>query len=93
MRGLVSVYRGPLLYGLKIGEDWRQTGVSCPMPIGRCFPTTPWNYGLVIDSAHPLQGFRVGPVNSPGSVPFDPAQVPVTITAPARAHSRLGFGG
>jgi hypothetical protein len=83
-QGLLSVYRGPLLFGLKMGEDWRQIGGELPHADWEVVPTTPWNYGLVFDTTHPLQGFHVGPVTIPGSVPFDPAQAPVTIRARAR---------
>jgi hypothetical protein len=42
----VSIYRGPLLYGLKIDEDWRQVSASCRTPIGRSTRpargTMPW---------------------------------------------------
>jgi hypothetical protein len=83
-QGLLSVYRGPLLFGLKIEEEWRQVGGELPHADWEVYPTTPWNYGLVFDPAHPLQGFRMEPVAAPGRVPFDPVQVPVTIMARAR---------
>jgi hypothetical protein len=54
-------------------------------------PTTPWNYGLVIDPARPLAGFKVGPVTPPGSMPFEPTQVPVAITTLARRIPAWGL--
>ncbi|MEJ7618439.1 MAG: hypothetical protein WKF30_16070 [Pyrinomonadaceae bacterium] len=53
----VAIERGPLVYSLKIGEDWRKLtqGVKKPAPSPAAdwevHPTTAWNYGLVFDPA------------------------------------------
>ncbi|HUC85276.1 MAG TPA: beta-L-arabinofuranosidase domain-containing protein, partial [Candidatus Acidoferrales bacterium] len=52
----LAVTRGPLVYSLKIGEQWN---VRTPDPLKLGFdefelqPTTPWNYALELDPAHP----------------------------------------
>jgi uncharacterized protein len=56
-RGAVAIQRGPLVYALKIGEEWKPTHVGEPLlefPHGdyEVYPTTPWNYGLVVDAEH-----------------------------------------
>src|SRR4029077_19009756 len=55
--GSVAVERGPLIFALKIGEDWRkiEKGMSHPAPPPAAdwevHPTTPWNYGFLVDPA------------------------------------------
>lgn len=58
-RNTVSVYRGPLIYSLKIGEKWVRYGGTDKWPAYEVFPTTPWNYGLVIDKSNPSSSFEV----------------------------------
>jgi len=44
----VAVERGPLLYALKIGEDWKEVKNSDHYgDYHEVYPTTPWNYGLL----------------------------------------------
>ena len=51
----VAIERGPLVFSLKIGEDWRKItkGMHKPAPAPAADwevrPTTAWNYGLVIN--------------------------------------------
>lgn len=66
-----SVERGPLVYALKIGEEWTRVNADKPhreLPHGdfEVRPTTPWNYGLVADA--PIT-FEERPV---GDQPFSP---------------------
>lgn len=49
----VSVDRGPLTYSLKIGENYVRFGGSDRWPATEIYPTTPWNYGLVLDREKP----------------------------------------
>jgi DUF1680 family protein len=46
----IAVERGPLVYSLKIGESWRKEKQTGPAVDWEVFPTTPWNYGLMLDS-------------------------------------------
>jgi hypothetical protein len=89
--GLLSVYRGPLLFGLKIGENWIKVGGGEPHADWEVYPTTPWNYGLVIDPANPTAGFRVGAESLPSRLPFDPAAAPVVIKTFARRIPEWGL--
>jgi hypothetical protein len=55
----VALARGPLVYALKIGEDWRRVNEDHPhreLPHAdwEIYPTTPWNYALA------LEGERAG---------------------------------
>jgi hypothetical protein len=82
-RGLVSVYRGPLLFGLQMGEKWVQVGGEAPHADWEVYPTTPWNYGLEIDPNNVGDAFAVatGPI---GETPFEPAAAPVRLKVAAR---------
>ena len=64
----VAVERGPLVYALKIGEEWTRVNADKPhreLPHGdfEVRPTTPWNYGLVVDEtqARRRPAFRGAP--------------------------------
>lgn len=81
----VSVYRGPLIYSLKIGERWERYGGTDDWQLLEAFPTTPWNYGLVVDPKDPASTFAV--VSEPKSLaaqPFTVQAAPVEIRAKAR---------
>ncbi len=81
--GLVSVYRGPLLYGLRIGEKRTKIRGEAPHCDYEIQPTTAWNYGLLLDLKNPGNSFRVetGPIPER---PWDGAAPPVRLFVPAR---------
>lgn len=59
----VAIERGPLVYSLRVGEEWTRVNIEKPhreLPHGdfEVRPTTPWNYGLVLDAQHPEDGLR-----------------------------------
>ncbi len=58
----VSVERGPLVYALKIGEQWERKEFEEGSIYGKdyyeVYPTTPWNYGLM-DFNDPETAFEV----------------------------------
>lgn len=77
----VALERGPLVYSLQIGEEWARVNTDKPhreLPHGdfEVRPTTPWNYGLVLDERHPEDGvrFEERPI---GERPFSPDGVGV----------------
>ncbi len=99
----VAVERGPLVYALAIGEEWTRIHADKPhreLPHGdfEVRPTTPWNYGLVLDPARPEASLRFEerPV---GERPFSPEGAGMSATAKARrlprleARARLGGRG
>jgi len=75
-RHSVSIERGPLVYSLKIGEDWRLLRGDPPHGDWEVYPTTPWNYALQIDTDYPEPSIRFEsrPV---GDCPFSPEGAPV----------------
>jgi hypothetical protein len=84
-RNTVSVDRGPLTYSLKIGERWQKSGGTAEWPAFEVYPTTPWNYGLVVDPAKPEAAFEF--VKAKGPLPAQPFNVdsaPVALLARAQ---------
>ena len=74
--GAVALERGPLVYSLKIGEEWKRVNANKPhreLPHGdfEVRPTTAWNYGLLLDEKNPDKSvaFEELPV---GEKPFSP---------------------
>ena len=83
----IAVERGPLVYALKIGEDWKKLKDDTAPPLKSAewsvLPTTPWNYALVIDPDHPAQSIQ-SKEHPIGDYPFSPEGAPVELTLSAR---------
>lgn len=77
--GSVTISRGPLVFSLSPGEDWRQIGGTTTHPDHAVFPTRPWNYGLDIGINAPEDSVDVS-FEEPGDVPFSPESSPVRLT-------------
>jgi DUF1680 family protein len=96
----VSVNYGPLTFSLKIGERWERCGGTDAWPEQEVFPTTPWNYGLMLDQKNPAKSFKVakrggGPLPAQ---PFTPATEPIELRVkakriPAWKQDALGLVG
>jgi len=72
----IALERGPLVYSLKMGERWTRVNADKPhreLPHGdfEVRPTTPWNYGLLLNDKDPDTSvtFETMPV---GEKPFSP---------------------
>lgn len=81
----LSVKRGALTYSLKIGERWERSGGTDAWTGAEVYPTTAWNYGLVIDPDSPASSFEIvkkkGPI--PGQ-PFTPESSPIELRVRGR---------
>lgn len=73
-----SVFRGPLLFGLRIGEEFRYLKGDVPHADWEVLPTTPWNYAVDLEGNWQVES------RSPGAVPFAPESAAVTIHAKAK---------
>ncbi len=82
--GGVSVSRGPLSYSLKIGEKWVTYGGTEEWPEKEIWPTTPWNYALVLDEKDPAASFEISGRQPVGAQPFTLEAAPIALTAKAR---------
>ena len=82
----VAINRGPVVYSLKIGEQWK---VRTPDPLRRGFDefevhsTTPWDYALQLNPANPAGSLQFANFATPTN-PFDPAEASVELIAQAR---------
>ena len=85
----VALERGPLVYSLRIGEDWRKVTSGMKNPARspavdwEVHPTTAWNYALAIDPEKPAAAVTV--TEKPlGRVPFSLQGAPVELQVPGR---------
>jgi hypothetical protein len=78
-RDSVALERGPLVFSLKIGEDWRKLRQIGPAADWEVHPATPWNYGLMLGAGQAkVVEKRVA------EMPFSPAGAPVEIRVKGR---------
>ncbi|MBI4891739.1 MAG: glycoside hydrolase family 127 protein [Acidobacteria bacterium] len=79
----VSIERGPLVFALRVEENWRQLRQTGPVSDWEVFPVSPWNYALRLDAANPAASFELS--ESPlSSQPFTTTTSPVVLKAKAR---------
>lgn len=77
----VSIIRGPLYYSLKIGQQFNKLkshSDKYPADDWEIIPTTPWNYGLLVDRSSPEKSITTQ-VKKPGKVPFEQKDAPVVL--------------
>jgi DUF1680 family protein len=79
----VAIERGPLVYSLKIGEEWKKLHDKSPAADWEVYPSTPWNYGLALDPARPESAIAVRERNI-GDYPFSPEGAPVELAVKGR---------
>lgn len=79
----VAVERGPLVFSLKMGESWSKLDEDARAPDWEVKPTTPWNYGLIVDENDPATYLKIieGPIKQ---YPFSEETAPVKVVARAR---------
>ena len=81
----VSINRGPLTYSLKIGEKYVREGGTDKWPAWEIHPTTPWNYGLVLNEANPAPSFEIVRKDWPDDdQPFEADAAPIQLRANAK---------
>jgi hypothetical protein len=93
--GAVALERGPLVYSLVIGEDWRRVHEGAPyreLPHAdwEVYPTTPWNYALDIGEETLADDvtFEERPM---GDLPFSPQGAPVCARVRGRRLPEWGM--
>jgi hypothetical protein len=81
--GLLSIHRGPLLFGLRIGEHWHHYAGEMPHADWEVYPTTPWNYGLLLDGKETAEAVQVQ-AHAVANPPFAPETAAVRLRVKAR---------
>jgi DUF1680 family protein len=79
----VTIHRGPLVYSLRVDEEWRQIAGELPHADWEVHPVSPWNYALAVNLEAPAQSitFEERPL---GATPFSPGGAPVVATVQGR---------
>ncbi len=81
----VSIDYGPLTFSVKIGEKWSRYGGTEQWPEWEVFPTSTWNYGLVLEGDSPARSLQLVRKKGPlPAQPFTPETAPLQIRASAR---------
>jgi uncharacterized protein len=83
----ICIERGPLVYSLAVGEQWRQIKGELPHADWEVHPTTPWNYALQLDPAHPQRSIQFL-CRPPGDNPFSVEGAPCRATVSGRRLDR-----
>lgn len=81
--GSATVDRGPFSYSVKIGERWQRCGGTDEWPEWEVFPTTPWNYGLILPEGSATKAFPVREKKVPKQ-PWTPDAAPIEMRAKAK---------
>lgn len=75
----LGIERGPLVYGLKIEEDWRSVkSDDYPDTYYEVYPKTPWNYGIQRRTIKP-ENFEVVVADEISDMPWNLENAPVQI--------------
>jgi DUF1680 family protein len=82
-RGSIGVERGPLVFALGIGEDWRAVAGTPPFCDYELYPTGAWNYGLEVDPAAPARTIHAGHRRG-AAQPWAPDGAPLVLAARGR---------
>jgi DUF1680 family protein len=79
----VAINRGPLLFSLAMGEEWKKVKGDEPHADWAVLPTTPWNYALALDPEKPDKSLVVEERQA-GNSPFSPEGSPLRMKAKGR---------
>jgi hypothetical protein len=83
----ISIERGPLVFSYGIGESWvklRDRGMTADWQV---FPTTQWNYALILDKDDPAKSIAAAE-SAVGEAPFTRGNAPVKLSVKARKLNR-----
>jgi hypothetical protein len=93
-RGGIAVERGPLVYALRIEEDWRISPIkekcSPRFPAWDVYPASPWNYALALNEQNLERSVEVQERPLAGD-PWSIDTAPVVLRAPARRVAGWGI--
>ena len=79
----IGISRGPLVYALKIKENWRKRSGNNVFPNQEVVPASNWNYALKIDKEDIKKSFSMK-VTTVGTQPFSPEDAPIKLIGKGR---------
>ncbi len=79
----ISVERGPIVFALKIREEWKKIAGQEPFADWEVYPESPWNYALVVDKESPEDYFSVEAGNV-SNIPFNSDKPPIILRCKAK---------
>jgi len=82
-RNSKSIELGPLVFGLKIGEQWKELRKIGSVSDWEVYPTTPWNYALRLDTERPAKSFSIIK-NEVSYQPFNSELPPIVLKGKGR---------
>jgi hypothetical protein len=87
-KGGTSIERGPLVFALRIEEDWNRVDHACntspEFPAWDLYAASPWNYALAIhDKKNPAQDIEIIK-REPSIAPWSIDNAPILLRLPAR---------
>jgi hypothetical protein len=74
----VSLERGPLVFSLRVGEEWKHVAGEIPHADWEVYPTSDWNYALDVDRKNPEKSACVD-LPPLGDCPFSPDGAPIRV--------------
>jgi len=87
----VGIERGPLVYALKIEEDWREVKTEqWPNPFFEVLPKTPWNYGIPREYIR-NKDFRFISNGTVGDMPWNLENAPLELKVKASRIPKWGL--
>lgn len=88
--GLVSIYAGPVLFGLKIKEKWIKIKGDEPFADYEIHPESDWNYGLMLDKLNPANSIRIIK-NKISNIPFSHDEPPLEMRVKGKQIREWGL--
>ena len=83
----ISINRGPLVFSLKIEEEWKpRTDYGNGFKENEVLPLSAWNYALIIDKNNPSSSIQVIENEMPNH-PYDQSTTPVQLKVSAKKLS------
>jgi hypothetical protein len=90
----VGIERGPLVYSLKMDEDWKKLNShvfnGTDFSEYEVFPKNAWNYGLIINEKNPSKSIEVIKGNMTDN-PFNQGTTPILLKVKARKINSWGL--
>ncbi|OGS21657.1 MAG: hypothetical protein A2252_11675 [Elusimicrobia bacterium RIFOXYA2_FULL_39_19] len=86
-KGGIGIERGPLVYSLKIEEDWKieknEKRSNKKYPAWNLYPKSAWNYALCLDKNNPVEDIKI--INKPfTNNPWSIHTAPIELRVPVK---------